>query len=204
MAGWFPDRAAYFVADLTPDREIFQGDVFRGVPTVFVGHPAAKEAAFAVEPRPTPQEAERPLYSDTIRDATSIHGGYAMVIPHPCDYSELEKGATHSVRLVARLERIREHQFGRKELMSGRVQHAVWVPAWDSDDGGDDWFVDLRSATSIDATYLNPERRVAALSGPAWIALMRRLCVFYTRTCPDADVLALEQAHQHPDYANVS
>lgn len=124
-----------------------------------------------------------------------------MILPHPCDYSELEKGATHSVRQMGRLERVRDHQFGRKEIISGRVLNAVWVPAWDSDDGGDDWFLDLRTATPVDAAYLNTDRRVAALTAPAWIALMRRLVVFYTRTCPEAGILALEQGHQHPDYA---
>lgn len=196
--GWYPKREAYY-ADLTPEREIFQGDIFRGVPTAFVGHPAAREAAFAEEDRPTPADAERSLSPADVLDATAIFGSYSMILPHPCDYSEGEKGSSHSVRQVARLERIRDHQFGRKEIEAARVHHTIWVPSWDTDDPADDWFVDLRSTSSVDAAYLNPTRRVAALSPPAWMALLRRLINFYTRTSIDLGLLANE-AHQHPDY----
>ncbi|HEY8775453.1 MAG TPA: hypothetical protein VIM33_03110 [Gaiellaceae bacterium] len=202
MAAWYPKRESYF-ADLKLERTIFQGDIFRGVPTAFVGHPAAREAAFAMEPAPTPGQAERPLRPEEIRDATTIKGSYSMLLPHPCDFSAGEKGATHSVRQVARLEPIR-NRFSWKDVNGGRVHHAIWVPAWDSDDVNSDWFVDVRSATPVDAAYLNPVRRVAALSGPAWIALMRRLAFFYTRLSVDDRLLVLEQGHQHPDYAELA
>jgi hypothetical protein len=196
--GWYPKRESYF-AHLSPEREIFQGDIFRGVPTAFLGHPVAREAAFAMERPPTPEEAERPLSVDAVLDATTIFGSYSIVLPHPCDFSEAEKGSTHSVRQVARLERIRDHQFGRKEVEAARVHHTIWVPSWDSEDPNDDWLVDLRTTSSVDATYLNPVRRVAALSPPAWMAMLRRLINFYTRTGVDLAQFALE-AHHHPDY----
>lgn len=196
--GWYPKREAYF-ARLVPGREIFQGDIFRGVPTGFVGHPAAREAAFAMEPPPGPEDAERPLTPEDVLAATTIFGSYSIVLPHPCDFSAGEKGSSHSIRQVARLERIADHRFGRKEIESARVHHTIWVPTWDSDDPADDWFVDLRSISSVDAAYLNPARRVAALSGPAWMALQRRLISFYTRTSIDLTLLVLE-AHHHPDY----
>jgi hypothetical protein len=196
--GWYPKRELYF-SDLAPERPIFQGDIFRGVPTAFLGHPAAREAAFATEPAPSPEHAERPLSPEDVLDATTIFGSYAMLLPHPCDFSEGEKGSSHSIRQAARLERIRDHQFGRKEIEAARVHHSVWVPSWDSDDPADDWFVDLRTSSSVDAVYPNPSRRVAVLSPPAWMALLRRLINFYTRTAIDLALLAHE-AHQHPDY----
>jgi hypothetical protein len=202
MGAWYPNRDSYF-ADLTRERVVFQGDIFRAVPTAFVGHPVAREAAFAMEQAPTPEAAERPLRPEEIRESTAIRGSYTMLLPHPFDFSAGEKGATHTVRQVARLEPIRP-RFGWKDINGGRVHHTIWVPAWDSDDQNMDWYVDVRSATPVDAAYLNPARRVAALSGPAWIALMRRLAFFYSRFAIDAGALALEQGHQHPDYEHLT
>lgn len=201
---WYPKRDTFFAA-LTPQRPIFQGDIFRGVPTVFVGHPAAREALFAGEPLPSPQEAERPLTAEALREGVSVRGPRAMVLPHPCDYSEEEKGASHSVRLVARVVRIGETPYAPKQVARGQVHHTVWVPDPEHDDlGAHDWLVDLRTATAVDRAFLNVDRRVAALSGPAWMAVMRRLVHFYTRTAIPLQHLALQEAHQHPDYEHLT
>ncbi len=82
---------------------MFQGDIFRGVPTAFLGHPAARATAFAMEPSPSAEAAEQPLTHEEIRDVAGIAGSYTMVLPHPCDFSAGEKGETHTVRQVARL-----------------------------------------------------------------------------------------------------
>lgn len=201
---WYPSRDAYF-AELRPDRSIFQGDIFRGVPTVFVAHPAAREAAFAELPPPLPQEAERPLTAEEVAEGVVVRGPRAMVLPHPCDFSEEEKGATHSVRLVARVLRIGETPFAPKQVARGQIHHTVWVPDPERAELSDrDWVVDLRTATSVDRAFLNVERRVAALSGPAWMALMRRLVHFYTRYSMPLEALALQEAHQHPDYEHLA
>jgi hypothetical protein len=97
-----------------------------------------------------------------------------MILPRPCDFSEEEKGASHSVRLVARVLRIGDPPFAPKQVARGQIHHVMWV-------GPHDWAVDLRTATPVDRAVLNVDRRVAALSGPAWMALMRRLVYFYTR-----------------------
>ena len=202
--GWYPKRDAYF-AVLTEDRRIFQGDIFRGVPTVFVAHPAAREAAFAELPPPSPQEAERPMTAEQVAEGVVVRGPRAMVLPHPCDFSDEEKGATHSVRLVARVLRIAETPFAPKQVARGQIHHTIWVPdAEESELSDRDWVVDLRTATSVDRAFLNVERRVAALSGPAWMALMRRLVHFYTRYSLPLDALALQEAHQHPDYERLA
>lgn len=204
MGAWYPNADAYFVADLGDERPVFQGDVFRGVPTVFVDHPESNARVFAAEEPPTPAEAERPLTAEEVRAVTVIKGGCTMVLPHPCDFAEGEKGSTHSTRIVARLERIADGRFARKQVLRGAVHHTVWVPDWDSLRPGDDYVLDLRTTTAVDQAYLNPVRRVAALTGPAWLALMRRLAYFYTRTVVDDRVLALEQSYQHPDYEDFS
>jgi hypothetical protein len=199
-AAWYPRREAFF-ADVAPDRPIFQGDIFRGVPTVFVAHPAAREAAFAEMPLPLPHEAERPLTAEQVREGIAVDGPRAMVLPHPCDFAEEEKGAAHSVRLVARVMRISDTPFGAKQVARGQVHHTVWVPDPDHNEvGPHDWVVDLRTATPVDQAFLNVNRRAAALSGPAWIALMRRLTYFYTRMSIALQQLVLQEAHQHPDY----
>lgn len=204
MAAWYPNADAYFVAKLSDDRALFQGDVFRGVPTAFVDHPVSHARLFAAEDPPTPAEAERPLTAEEIREVTAIKGGYTMLLPHPCDFSEDEKGATHSTRVVARLERIANSSLARKHVARGAVHHTVWVPDWGTLQPEDDWLLDLRAATAVDRAYLNPARRVAALTGPAWLALMRRIAHYYTRSTLDDRVLALEQAHQHPDYEHLA
>ena len=204
MGAWYPSADAYFVADLREARPIFQGDVFRGVPTAFVDHPESHARVFAAEESPTPAEAERPLTAEEIRAVTAVKGGYTMVLPHPCDFSEGEKGSTHSTRVVARLQRIADGRLARKQVVRGAVHHTVWVPDWDTLRPEDDYLVDLRTTTAVDRAYLNPVRRVAALSGPGWLALMRRIAYFYTRTAIDDRLLALEQAHQHPDYEHLS
>jgi len=199
MSAWYPRREAFFADAIDVGRPVFQGDIFRGVPTAFLGHPAARAAAFAMERAPSPEAAERSLAPEEIRAVAIIAGSYTMVLPHPCDFSAGEKGETHTVRQVARLTRIADTRLARKHIEGGRVNHSVWVPAWDSGRPDDDWLVDLRTSTAVDAAYLNPARRVAAVGVAAWIALMRRLAFFYTHTVVDDVQLAVEQAHQHPD-----
>jgi hypothetical protein len=201
VAAWYPNADAYFVPAIKPERPILQGDIFRGVPTAYVDHPVARERAFAAADPPTPEQAEGPLSATAVREATAIKGGYTMILPHPCDFAETEKGASHSTRLVARLERIASTRVARKHVVRGAVHHTAWVPDWATLAPEDDYFLDLRTTSAVDRSYLNRDRRVAALTGPAWIALMRRLAFFYTRTLIDDRALALEQAHQHPDYA---
>lgn len=88
-------------------------------------------------------------------------------------------------------------------MARGAVHHTVWIPDWATLDPGDDYFLDLRTTTPVNRAYMNRSRRVAALAGPAWLAFMRRVAFFYTRTVLDDRALALERADQHPDYADL-
>lgn len=181
MSGdWYPERDRYFFARPPQvDRPICQGDIFRAVPTVLVGHPDVAAALFADEP--LPDEVDRVPFETEIRSSIAIAGGYAMLVPHPCDFFEGEKGAMTRTRTVARLKPTAELG-GRKLVRSGNVVHTVWVPSWDDPaNEGSDWGIDLRTITTVDRAYLHRERRVAALSYPAWIALIRRLALFFGR-----------------------
>ncbi len=177
---WYPERDRYFFSRPPEvERPTFQGDIFRAVPTVLVGHPDVAAALFADES--LPDEVERVPRESEIRSSVAIAGGYAMVLPHPCNFFEGEKGAVTRWRTVARLEPAAQLG-GRKLVRSGNVVHTVWVPSWqDPGDEGTEWGVDLRTITTVDRAYLRRERRVAGLSYPAWIALIRRLALFFGR-----------------------
>lgn len=177
---WYPERDHYFFARPPEvERPVFQGDIFRAVPTVLVGHPDVAAALFADEQ--LPDEAERVPVESEIRSSVAIAGGYAMVLPHPCNFFEGEKGAVTRRRTMARLLPAAELG-GRKLVRSGNVVHTAWVPSWrDPADEDSEWGVDLRTITTVDRAYLHRERRVAALSYPAWIALIRRLALFFGR-----------------------
>ncbi len=180
MGDWYPDRLAYFLGrPPDPERPIFQGDIFRGVPTVAVGHPDVAAALF--DDRPLPDEAIRTPTEAEIRATLAIKGGYAMVIPHPCNFFEGEKGQVSRWRTVACLRPVGELG-GRRLVRSGNVVHSVWSPSWtDPSDEESEWAVDLRTITTADRAYLRRDRRVAALSYPAWIALIRRLALYVGR-----------------------
>jgi hypothetical protein len=193
---FYPRPSRYF-ASLAPDRPIFQGDVFRGVVGAFWRHPEAVRAALAGQPMPpTPPFPNL----DELRSHVLVQGrGFGMVLPQPCEYADGEKGATHPFRLVAPLFPLDaragvDHQLVR----DGRVGHTVWVPRW-TRRGPQDYFADLRLTTSVDATFLTHDHRVAALSRPAWMALADRLSRYFVGIPLQLDEFALRQGLLHPD-----
>ncbi|CAN5621140.1 hypothetical protein BH23CHL7_BH23CHL7_16550 [soil metagenome] len=178
--GWYPERDRYYFGRPPAiERAAWQGDIFRAVPTVLVGHPDVAAALFADEP--LPDEIARIPAESEVRQSLAIAGGYAMVLPHPCNFFETEKGAVTRWRTVARVVPVGQLG-GRKLVRSGNVVHTIWLPSWrDPADEDAEWAVDLRTITTVDRAYLRRERRVAALSYPAWIALIRRLALYFGR-----------------------
>jgi phenolic acid decarboxylase len=63
----------------------------------------------------------------------AVKGSYTTVLPHQCDFSEHEKGATHSVRQLAHLEPISVALCSREDVEAARIHCAIWVPDWVSD-----------------------------------------------------------------------
>jgi len=93
MSAWYPRRETFFADAIDADRAVFQGDIFRGVPIAFLGHPAVRAAAFAMEPAPSPEAAERSLTPEQIREVATFGGSYcpasdclseSWVIDRPC------------------------------------------------------------------------------------------------------------------------
>lgn len=135
-----------------------------------------------------------------LKSAASVQGrGYAMILPQPCDYSEEEKGATHPFRLVAPLFPLdRRAAVDHARVRSGEVGHTFWVPRWKRN-GPQDYFVDLRLTTSIDALFVRRGTRVAALSLAAWTSLTDRLSRYFVGMPLDIGSFAITQGHLHPD-----
>jgi hypothetical protein len=83
-------------------RPIFQGDVFDGVPSVYVRHPSD----VAAERRPSGTD-QAPLIDPIdvdegqLRDTARIRRGMAILIPHICNYYETQKGKRGRIRVVA-------------------------------------------------------------------------------------------------------
>lgn len=195
----YPTASRYF-ARPTPDRPIFQGDIFRGAFGAFWRHPEAVRAALAGESVPVSPEFPG---LDPLRSHVLVQGqGYGMLLPQPCEYAEGEKGATHPFRLVAPLVPLNARAGVDHALVrAGRVGHTLWVPRW-TKRGIQDWFVDLRLTASVDAAFVTVDRRVAALSRAAWISLADRLSRYFVGIPLDVNAFALHQGSAYPDPAS--
>jgi hypothetical protein len=195
---FYPKPRRYF-AQLTPERPIFQGDIFRGAFGAWWRHPVAARAALAG--KPIPDDPAFPTLGDLTANVLVRGQGYAMLLPQPCEYADGEKGATHPFRLVAPLLPLDRHSNVDHALVrAGEVGHTVWVPNWKLG-SPQDYFVDLRLAASIDSTFVRPRTRVAALSGVAWLSLADRLSRYFVGVPLDAIAFSLRQGHLHPDAA---
>lgn len=192
---FYPKASRYFAA-LSPDRPIFQGDIFRGAFGAFWRHPASVRSALAGE---SPQQD--PVYPGLrdLLDHVLVQGkGYGILLPQPCDYSEQEKGSTHPLRIVAPLFPLNASAGVDHALVrSGRIGHTLWVPRWSSR-GPQDYFADLRLATSLDAAFITRQTRVAALSRAAWLAMADRLSRYFAGVPLDAVTFATQQGELYP------
>jgi hypothetical protein len=152
---WFPPADRLYAGRPTPDdqRDIFQGDIFRDVPSYrYPFRPGQPD----VEPR------------------SSV--GLAMVLGHPCELSPLEKGADLQWRLVCPVAEDRDRRLrpdGEGDFYAFPLPNLL--------EEEDLWYADFRFLGTIDRRYLDPSRRVSALSHPGWLALQRRLVHFLTR-----------------------
>ncbi len=198
---FYPKPGRYF-AQLTKDRPIFQGDIFRGGFGAWWRHPVALKAILAGEA--VPDDPVYPALGELTANVLVRGQGYAMILPQPCEYSEGEKGATHPYRLVAPLFPLDRHAGVDHSLVrSGTLGHTLWVPNWKPGSPAD-YFVDLRLITSIDSTFIRREVRAAALSRVAWLSLADRLSRYFVGTPLDLGAFSLVQGHLHPDFVDVN
>lgn len=193
---FYPKASRYF-SRLTDDRPIFQGDVFRGAFGAFWRHPESVRAVMAAEPLST--TARYPTL-DALRSHVLVQGqGYGILLPQPCEFSGEEKGSTHPFRLVAPLFPLNSRAGVDHDLVrAGRVGHTLWVPRWTSR-GPQDYFADLRFATSVDAAFITRETRVAVLSRAAWISMVDRLSRYFVGVPLNLDAFVVQQGTLHPD-----
>ncbi len=193
---YYPKPHRYF-ARMTDDRPLFQGDVIRGAFGAWWRHPEAVRSQLAGQQ--TPADPRFPTL-DELRSQVIVRGkGYGMLMPQPCEFSEDEKGASHPFRLVAPLFPLDRHaDVDHDRVRKGLVGHTIWVPRW-SEHGPQDFYVDLRWITSVDATFIDRKVRVAALSPAAWTSMADRLSRYFVGIPLDVGAFAMGQASLHPD-----
>lgn len=183
----YPGRKSYYQSNLGTSDEIEQGDIFWGVPSLFAAHPEVGRR-FAQPLLELPRsEALAPPTLDAARRSVVVFGDPVMVLPRTCDYYGPEKGRTHRVRLVGRIQRLVDAGIGDPAMArSGEgYNHTFFLPSWkDPTRDGDDMVLNFRYMTTVDASYLSRERCVARLSFEALIALRRRLAAYFTDYAP--------------------
>jgi hypothetical protein len=183
--GWYPRRSQYY-EPAEQLAEIEQGDILWGVPTLHAAHPAVADHFFPTGQTLAGEGLEPPALSDVLR-GVRVGSEAVMIMPHTCDFFGPEKGRTHRDRLVARIHLLAGSGIQDVELLrSGEgFGHTFFLPWWqDPSDAARDAFVNLRQMTTVDVSYLSRDRRLARLSGPARIALRRRLAQFFTDYAP--------------------
>lgn len=196
MTGTYYPAADSYYAPLTGTRPVFQGDVFAGAFSAFWAHPAAVAARRAAAP--VPIDPPFPATTDLLADVR-VDGPYALLLPHPCDYSEDEKGATHPIRLVAPVVPASSTRVPVKTLRAGTVGHLMWLPKWEGLRGEEDWAANLRLATALDTAFLSRAHRQAALGVAAWVAMNDKVTDYFTGMRLDRSAFVLERADLHPD-----
>lgn len=198
MAAIYPARELFYVGGLTEDRPIFQGDIFRAVPSVRAIHPAVVESEFAALAL-TPREMAPPSFAQA-RDALVLEGGYSLLLPNPCEFSEEEKGANHRERILAHVRPIREASNQKVVRQGTGAISTFWLPHWEEPLAIErDLFVSFRRISTVDAAYLSRSRRVAALTRPAWIVLLQRLCAYFGGISLSAEAIATQVAQLYPE-----
>lgn len=193
---FYPKPGRYF-ATLSDDRPLFQGDIITGAFGAWWRHPESVRAALAGQS--TPASPRCPTL-DELRSNVLVRGkGYGMLLPHPGEFSEGEKGATQPFRVVAPLFPLdRNADVDHDRVRKGLVGHTIWVPRW-SDSGPQDHYVDLRWTTSVAVTFITRSGRVAALSRASWLAMVDRLSRYFVGIPVDAAAFAVNQGQLHPD-----
>ena len=170
---WFPPLDELYATrgSVDPQRELFQGDVIGDVPC----------------PR-------YPLRGDEDPVGPRARRGPVMVLGHPCETSEGEKGDQLAWRLVCPVAEDRD----RRLTLDGEG-HYYAFPLPNLVEREDVWFADFRFLATIDARHLDPAKRIAALSEIGWHAMQRRLAHFLTRVAIDWDDLRDAGEGLHPD-----
>jgi hypothetical protein len=177
MAGdnyrWFPPLERFYAARHPVDtgRIMFQGDVFDDVVS-------SRFRTNELPPGANPRSRRGP----------------AMLLDHPCDTSEDEKGNQQPWRTICL---VTEDTEGRLTLDGETHFYTFPLPALRQDDSV--WYADFRFVTTVHVDCLELSHRICALSEEAWYSLQRRLAHHKTRVLIDWSDLAQAGEGLHPD-----
>jgi len=144
------------------------------------------------------------IYSDVVccrfpyRDTTPVEPrqprGYAMVLGHPCEISDGEKGDIQPWRTLCPVFEDRDHRL----TLDGET-HFFAFPLPNLREDGGLWYADFRFLATMHRQWLHPNNRIAALSEEGWHALQRRLVHFLTRVVIDWSDFKEAGEGLHPD-----
>lgn len=153
---WFPPLDELYGERTRVDggRPLFQGDVFDPVPRLRCPLPKS--------------EAQQP--------SSKMKLGPVMLMSHPCETSESEKGGQFEWRTVCL---VAEDRDARITLDGEGDYYAFVLPDMKRNESV--WYVDFRYPSVVHKDWLTPTNRVASLSSAGWVALQRRHIHFATR-----------------------
>jgi hypothetical protein len=168
---WFPPLDRLYAAKRPVDaqRPMFQGDVYDHVITYRFPYEPDDRIA-------TPRQRRGPV----------------MVLGHPCEISEGEKGAELPWRTVCPVAA----DNGRLTLDGEGDYNAFALPDLHGD--GATWYADFRFVSVVHVDWLLADNRIVSLSEAGWLALQRRLVHFLSRVIVHWDDLIAVGADLHP------
>ncbi len=148
---WPPSRQEFF-RELSPNRPIFQGDIFGEVPMI-------KGLA-----------GDRPGSDPKVR----IERRFAVALTYPC---EMYAGGV-LVRVQAVAVVVEAHKLRVPENWSGTFSAC---PLPDPFGDGRLWAADFRTMSNVDRSYLTLGSRVTSLTEFGWAYLRQRIAMYFTR-----------------------
>ncbi len=175
-----------------PDRELCQGDIVRGVPSLYLKPPLQavrrQNAAYSLhefDPFDEPLASSRfPAppggfkFGDSGGElaATRCQVALGVVLSHGCEIDKDQKNRL--VALVRPLDVVpnQEHQ---QTIRGNRNFSFFYLPDYPMRMG--ESYVDFRRLSTVHPTFVNPLMRVASLTERAADALLAQLFLFFTR-----------------------
>jgi hypothetical protein len=167
-------------------RPIFQGDIFEGIPLLFVRHPSNVGQERRIGGPQEPLLDPPAFKPDDIRGpSTKVKIGLGMVIPHICNYYETEAGRGSRVRVMALVR-----QQSKETLAEDWNSLFNLFPLPDLMGDGVMYFAQLDTLTTMEDAFLAKRARVASLSFEGWLALQQRTAHHFSRFAAKWDDLA--------------
>ena len=159
------------------NRPVSQGDVFDKIPFPIAKHPSplAEERRKPGFQRLPLEDALEATPNEVItRVSTKLRLG--MLLPHTCEYYEMQAGPDNPIRLLALVrerhkERIPDDWDGAFNLFP--------LPNLFGD--GKYFLAQLDTISTVEEAFLAKNSRVASLTFEGWLALHQRLAHFFTR-----------------------